>query len=91
MSLFHLYSAWGIIPAHLVEVSPDATRSLVPGFAYQLGILFAAPTNSIEYALRNRLGYQWALAAFEITTIVLLAIVVWIGSEQKGKQFAREP
>jgi SHS family lactate transporter-like MFS transporter len=79
--------AWGIIPAHLTEVSPDAARGLVPGFAYQLGILFAAPTNTVEYALRNRFGYQWALASFEIMTIVLLAIVVWLGQEQKGKQF----
>jgi SHS family lactate transporter-like MFS transporter len=81
--------AWGIIPAHLVEVSPDAARGLVPGFAYQLGILFAAPTNSIEYALRNRFGYQWALASFETITIILLTIVVWLGSEQKGKQFVK--
>lgn len=79
--------AWGIIPAHLVELSPDTARGLVPGFAYQLGILFASPTNTIEYALRDHLGYQWALAAFEITTIVLLAIVVSLGSEQKGKKF----
>jgi SHS family lactate transporter-like MFS transporter len=79
--------AWGIIPAHLTEVSPDAARGLVPGFAYQLGILFAAPTNTVEYALRNHFGYQWALASFEITTIVLLGIVVSLSSEHKGKQF----
>ena len=40
--------AWGIIPAHLNELSPDSVRGLMPGFAYQLGILFAAPTNSIS-------------------------------------------
>ena len=80
--------AWGIIPAHLVEVSPDAARGLIPGMAYQLGILLASPTNNIEYALRNHLGYQWALAGFEITTIILLAIVVWLGREEKGKRFS---
>jgi len=79
--------AWGVIPAHLNELSPDATRGLMPGFAYQLGILFAAPTNNIEYALRNWLGYSWALAAFEIVTILLLAAVVALGSERKGKSF----
>jgi SHS family lactate transporter-like MFS transporter len=83
--------AWGIIPAHLVEVSPDSTRGLVPGFAYQLGILFAAPTNTIEYALRDHFGYRRALAGFEIANIVLLAIVVWLGSEAKGKQFTKAP
>jgi SHS family lactate transporter-like MFS transporter len=82
--------AWGIIPAHLNELSPDALRGLMPGFAYQLGILFAAPTNTIEYALRDRLGYGTALAAFEITTIALLIIVLALGSERKGKSFVRE-
>ncbi len=82
--------AWGVIPAHLNELSPDETRGLMPGFAYQLGILFAAPTNNIEYALRDWLGYSWALAAFEIATILCLAIVVALGSEHKGKSFVRQ-
>ena len=81
--------AWGIIPAHLNELSPDAVRGLMPGFAYQLGILFAARTNSIEFALGRRLGYAWALAAFEITNIALLITVVALGSEKKGKSFMR--
>ena len=79
--------AWGIIPAHLNELAPDSVRGLMPGFAYQLGILFAAPTNSLEYALRDRLGYEWALAAFEIATIVLLAVVLLAGKEHRGKDF----
>lgn len=81
--------AWGIIPAHLVEVSPDSARGLIPGLAYQLGILFAAPTNSIEYALRDHFGYAWALTAFEGINIILLAVVVSLGSEQRGKLFVR--
>jgi SHS family lactate transporter-like MFS transporter len=82
--------AWGIIPAHLNELSPDAVRGLMPGFAYQLGILIAAPVNNIVYALRGPLGYAWALAAFEIANIVLLMTVVALGSEKKGKSFMRE-
>ena len=82
--------AWGIIPAHLNELSPDAVRGLMPGFAYQLGILLAAPTNNIEYALRNHFGYAWALAAFEIVNIILLGTVVLLGSENKGKSFVRQ-
>jgi len=79
--------AWGIIPAHLNELSPDEVRGLMPGFAYQLGILFAAGTNTIEYALRDRLGYGWALAGFEIANIALLIAVLALGSEEKGKSF----
>jgi len=83
--------AWGIVPAHLNEVAPDSARGLVPGLAYQMGILFAAGTSTIEYALRSRIGYRWALAGFEVTTIVLLAVVVLLGREAKGKSFLREP
>jgi SHS family lactate transporter-like MFS transporter len=82
--------AWGIIPAHLNELSPDSVRGLMPGFAYQLGILFAAGTNTIEYALRGKLGYSWALAGFEIANIALLITVLALGSEKKGKSFLRE-
>jgi SHS family lactate transporter-like MFS transporter len=80
--------AWGVVPVHLNELAPDAARGLVPGFAYQLGILFASPTNNIEFALRDHYGYRWALAGFEIATILGLAIVVWFGREAHGKQFS---
>lgn len=83
--------AWGIIPAHLNELSPDSVRGLMPGLAYQLGILFAAPTNTIEYALRDHFGYSWALAGFEIATITMLAITLALGKEQKGRSFVLEP
>jgi SHS family lactate transporter-like MFS transporter len=39
---------WGVIPAHINELSPNSVRGLLPGFAYQLGILFAAGTGTIE-------------------------------------------
>ena len=81
--------AWGIIPAHLNELSPDAVRGLVPGLAYQLGILIASPTNSIEYLLRDRFGYEWALASFEIATIVLLAFTLALGTERRGRTSSR--
>jgi SHS family lactate transporter-like MFS transporter len=81
--------AWGIIPVHLSELSADETRGLVPGLAYQLGILIAAPTNSLEFALRGRVGYQWALAGFEIVTIAVLIVTISLGKERKGRSFHR--
>ena len=41
MQLF-VQGAWGVIPAHLTELSPDAIRGLYPGVTYQLGNLLAA-------------------------------------------------
>jgi SHS family lactate transporter-like MFS transporter len=81
--------AWGVIPVHLNELSADTARGLMPGLAYQLGILFASPTNSVEYALRQRFGYQWALAGFEIVTIFALAVLLLCGTEAHGRQFVR--
>src|SRR5229473_2395288 len=56
--------AWGVIPVHLNELSAAAARGLMPGLAYQLGILIASPTNLIQYALYGHFGYQEALAGF---------------------------
>lgn len=79
--------AWGIVPAHLNEISPDAVRGLVPGMAYQLGTIFSSPTSNIEHGLQRMFGYRWALAGFELAVMVALAIVVLLGKEQKGKAF----
>jgi MFS transporter, SHS family, lactate transporter len=79
--------AWGIIPIHLNELAPDAVRGLMPGLAYQFGILFAAPTSSIEDALRDRFGYAWALAGFEVVVMIVLAIVLLLGREDHGRSF----
>jgi SHS family lactate transporter-like MFS transporter len=81
--------AWGVIPVHLNELSPDETRGLVPGLAYQLGILIAAPTNSVELLLQEHVGYQWALAGFEIVTIAVLIVTIALGKERKGRSFHR--
>ncbi len=82
--------AWGVIPVHLSELSADSARGLMPGLAYQLGILLASPTNSIQYSLHERFGYQWAIAGFEIMTILTLAALLWCGSESHSRSFVRD-
>jgi MFS transporter, SHS family, lactate transporter len=79
--------AWGVIPVHLNELAADAARGLMPGLAYQLGILFASPTNSVQYALRERFGYSWALAGFEVVTIFSLVVLLLWGAEEHGRSF----
>ena len=82
--------AWGVVPVHLNELAADAARGLMPGLAYQLGILFASPTNSLQYALREHFGYGRALAGFELVTILGLVLLLWWGAEEHGKSFVRE-
>ena len=82
--------AWGVIPVHLNELSPNSVRGLLPGFTYQIGILLAASTPTIEFALRDQLGYPWALTSFELIVIGGLVLLLIFGREDHGKSFVRE-
>lgn len=79
--------AWGIIPAHLNELAPGAARGLLPGMAYQLGILFAAPVSMVEFALGRHFGYAPAMAGFIAVTLLLGAAAVGFGPERRGADF----
>lgn len=79
--------AFGIIPAHLNELSPDAVRGLFPGLVYQLGVLLAAPSVGLEYLLKEHLGYPWAMATFESIVLILLALIIGAGPERHGHSF----
>lgn len=79
--------AFGVIPAHLIELSPSAVRSLFPGFVYQLGVLLASPAISLEYLLRDRLGYPAALTVFEGCVILFLLLIFVFGPERLDRDF----
>ena len=82
--------AFGVIPAHLNELSPDTVRSLFPGFVYQLGVLVASPATVVEFTLRDHFGYPWALTMFEGGVIVLMIVIFWLGPEARDRNFFRE-
>jgi MFS transporter, SHS family, lactate transporter len=83
--------AWGVIPAHINELSPPSVRGLFPGFVYQLGFVIASPGTAIELKLSHALGYSWALAAFEGAVILALLLLFYFGPEARGRDFyARE-
>lgn len=84
---FGVQGAYGVIPAHLTELSPATVRSLFPGLAYQLGVLIGSPSVSIEYALRDHLGYRWALTLFEGCVILALFFIFGFGPERRGQDF----
>ena len=87
MMQFGVQGAFGVIPAHLNELSPSSVRSLFPGVVYQLGVLIAAPSVVVEFTLRRHLGYQWALTSFEMCVIVSLILILGFGPERKGRDF----
>jgi SHS family lactate transporter-like MFS transporter len=79
--------AWGVIPAHLTEMSPDAIRGFYPGVTYQLGNLLAALNLPIQESLATRHGYPFALAATIIPLLIVMTVLVLVGKEAKGVKF----
>jgi SHS family lactate transporter-like MFS transporter len=85
---FMVQGAWGIIPAHLSELSPDSVRGFLPGFAYQCGVLLAGSVGYFEALLAEHISYANAMALTTAIVFVLAAVVVALGQERKGIQFA---
>jgi MFS transporter, SHS family, lactate transporter len=51
---FCVQGAWGVIPIHLVELSPGSFRTFVVGTAYQLGNLVSSASSTIETTIGER-------------------------------------
>ena len=79
--------AWGVIPAHLTEMSPDAIRGFYPGVTYQLGNLLAAFNLPIQERLAAGHGYPFALAATIVPVLIVVATLTLIGKEATGIRF----
>ncbi len=84
---FMVQGAWGIIPAHLNELSPPAVRGTFPGFAYQLGNLLSSRNVVIQAKLVEncyRGLYPPVLAWTVVIVATLVAAVTWSGKERQG-------
>ena len=81
--------AWGVIPVHLNELSPNEVRGTFPGFAYQLGNLFASGIITVQasYAEHHGNNYPVALAAAAGAAAILIAVLTSVGREAHGVEF----
>lgn len=84
---FMVQGAWGIIPAHLSELSPNSVRGFLPGFAYQCGVLIAGSVAYIEALFAERMSYAMAMAATATTVFVAAGLITALGREQAGIEF----
>jgi SHS family lactate transporter-like MFS transporter len=88
---FAVQGAWGIVPVHLNELSPDTARATFPGFVYQLGNLLASVNATVQAGLAAHFGgdYGLALAIVVGTVAIIIAGLTAVGTEAKGVVFGK--
>lgn len=97
-SQFCVQGAWGVIPIHLMELSPGAFRTFVVGTAYQLGNLVSSASSTIEARLGEkfplppndegeaRYNYGKVICIFMACVYVYVIVLTFIGPENlRGK------
>jgi MFS transporter, SHS family, lactate transporter len=84
---FCVQGAWGVIPAHLSELSPNEIRGFMPGFAYQCGVLLAGSVGYFEAVLAEHMSYATAMALTAASVFACAALIAGLGRERKGIEF----
>jgi len=79
--------AWGVIPVHLSELSPDEIRGFYPGVTYQLGNLLAAFNLPIQQHLAATHSYSFALTVTVVPVLLAVIALTLMGAEAKGVRF----
>ncbi|PYO49476.1 MAG: MFS transporter [Gemmatimonadetes bacterium] len=88
---FMVQGAWGVIPAHITELSPDNVRGFLPGFAYQCGVLIASSVAYLEAILATRMTYASSMAIVAVIVFSAAAIIAWLGRERHAVEFGAAP
>jgi MFS transporter, SHS family, lactate transporter len=88
---FFVQGAWGVIPAHLTELSPDEIRGFYPGVTYQLGNVLAAVNLPIQTSLADKHGGDVALFAVIVPVLIVVIALTAFGPERLGVRFGRDP
>ena len=91
---FMVQGAWGIVPAHLNELSPPDVRGTFPGFTYQMGNLISAGAAQMQAIFAARFpapgggaDYARALAIVALAMFAAVGILAAVGPEAKEREF----
>ncbi len=79
--------AWGVVPAHLNELSPGAARATIPAFVYQAGNFLASYNGPFQARIAEANGgdYAFALALLAGTVAIAIAIIIRFSPERRGE------
>jgi len=87
---FMVQGAWGVIPAHINELSPGSLRGFFPGFAYQLGVLIASAAPYLEARMTSHFSYGQAMGMFAAAVFIIGAMVIAAGPEAHRVAFGSD-
>ncbi len=90
---FMVQGAWGVVPAHLNELSPAVARATFPGFVYQLGNLGASGVGFLQGYLVETMKWSYgeALALVGGAAAVVIALMINLGPEARDVQMHAAP
>jgi SHS family lactate transporter-like MFS transporter len=86
---FCVQGAWGVIPAHMNELTPAHLRGFVPGFAYQIGMLIAGVAPYLESLLGEHFTYSQAMGGLAGVAFLAGALIIVLGPEAHGIAFRK--
>ena len=86
---FMVQGAWGVIPVHINELSPDQLRGFFPGLAYQFGVLIASGSAYFEARMAHFMSYGRAMGLFATVMILVGVLVIAAGPEAHRAEFGR--
>ncbi|KAL4941915.1 hypothetical protein BDV06DRAFT_193399 [Aspergillus oleicola] len=96
---FCVQGAWGVIPIHLMELSPGSIRTFAVGTAYQLGNLVSSASSTIESTIgerfplppteegQERYEYGKVICIFMGCVFAYTIIITFFGPERLGRDF----
>jgi SHS family lactate transporter-like MFS transporter len=79
--------AWGVVPAHLNELSPGSVRATLPAFVYQTGNFLASYNGPFQAGIAEANGGNYAFALALVGGVVAVAMIVIIrfSPERRGE------
>ena len=86
---FMVQGAWGVVPAHLTELTPDNVRGFLPGFGYQCGALIAGTIPYLQERLAEHHPRPVVMSITSAVIFVVAMVVVALGPERRAIAFGR--
>jgi MFS transporter, SHS family, lactate transporter len=90
---FMVQGAWGVVPVHLNELSPEGMRATFPGFVYQLGNLLASYNATLQTTIAENHtsvehpDFSFAFVVVVGTVAALLVVLALLGPERRDVRF----